>query len=277
MVENDIVNEFKKKGIDIYKIEKVTNSFSSNVYVVYSLKRKYIFKILYNNEKQKNEAMYIEYIINKIDVPKPLFSGTINNKSYNVISFIDGKSFSDSEAELLTDVQIFNIGVLLGKLHKIKPIDENYKSWTDYLYKCAERAHKNLGNILDKNDKIYNFIISTIDIIKGTYKNVVLHLDFRIGNIIFGNKEYLIDFESMRSGDPAFDFLKLKRILNKEKFNIFLEGYKSIKTMDEYFIFRLDFYNIFDAYTSVNWCYERNKLDSDFCDNSLNILKKEFL
>lgn len=276
MIEKNIIEEFKKHDIVIYRLDKVTNSYSSNVYIAYSKTQKYIFKILYNEEKQKGEAMYIKYISDKVNAPKLVFSGSINDKSYNVITFIEGKSYSDSDIELLSDEQIFKIGILLGKLHTIKPLDKNNESWINYLYKYAEKSNKNLENVLDNNEKIYGSIINSIESIKGTYENVILHLDFRVGNIIFGDKEYLIDFESMKSGDPAFDFLKMKRILSDEKFDIFMEGYKNVKNIDNSILERINFYNIFDAYTAVNWCYERNKLDSDFCKESIKILKKEF-
>ena len=276
MIEKEIIKEFKKHNIAIYRLDKVTNSYSSNVYIAYSKTKKYIFKILYNEEKQKGEARYIKYISDKVNTPKLVFSGRIDEKSYNVITFIEGKSYSDGDIELLSDEQIFKIGILLGKLHTIKPLDKNNESWINYLYKYAEKSNKNLENVLDNNEIIYGSIINSIESIKGTYENVILHLDFRIGNIIFGDKEYLIDFESMKSGDPAFDFLKMKRILSEEKFDIFMEGYKSVKNIDNSILERINFYNIFDAYTAVNWCYERNKLDSDFCNESIKILKKEF-
>ena len=276
MIEKDIIKECKKNGIDIYRLDKVTNSYSSNVYIAYSKKEKYVFKILYNEEKQKCEARYIKYISDKINTPKLVFSGSINDKLYNAITFIEGKSYLDGDIELLSDEQIYKIGILLGKLHNIKPLDEDDESWINYLYKYAKKSSRNLENVLDDNKIIYDSIINSIESIKGTYENVILHLDFRVGNIIFGDKEYLIDFESMRSGDPAFDFLKMRRILSKEKFDIFLEGYKTVKNIDVSIIERINFYNIFDAYTSVNWCYERNKLDSDFCKKSIKILKKEF-
>lgn len=276
MIEKDIIKEFKKYGIKIYRLDKITNSYSSNVYVAYSKDNKYIFKILYNLEKQKGEAYYIEYLSNKIAVPELIFSGSIKDSYYNVISFIEGKSYKDSEIKQLTDEQVYKIGVLLGELHNVKPTDKNPDSWINYLHRYVNKAYKNLKDKIENNKEIYEFIMNSIKSIEGTYENVILHLDYRIGNIIFGeDKEYLIDFESMKNGDPAFDFLKINRLLSKKKFEIFLKGYKSIKKVDDTMIERIRFYNIFDAYTSINWCLERNKFDSDFSKKSMKILEKE--
>ena len=48
MIEKEIIKEFKKHNIAIYRLDKVTNSYSSNVYIAYSKTKKYIFKIFCN-------------------------------------------------------------------------------------------------------------------------------------------------------------------------------------------------------------------------------------
>ena len=61
-----IIKIFKEKGIEVTNIEKANNSFSSNVYIISSTKDKYVFKILFNEEKQK----YVDLLRQRCDIFK---------------------------------------------------------------------------------------------------------------------------------------------------------------------------------------------------------------
>lgn len=276
MKNEEIISIFENNNINVDRIESINNSFSSNVYIVYSDNKKYIFKILFNKIKANDEAKYMQYLQKYIDVPQFLFSGNKSEKYFNVMTYVDGKSFIDSEIKNLTLNDAYNMGVLLAKLHSIPLIDNEKNSWYKYLNEYLEKSNYSLKTILKNNNVIYEFILSEIKNIKKDYDNVILHLDYRVGNILFGDKVYLIDFESMKNGDSCFDFLKMYRSLSKKQFNEFLKGYNSIRKSDDKLKERIEFYNIFDAYTSLNWCIERNCIDSEFYQKNYKILMKKF-
>ena len=54
-------------------------------------------------------------------------------------------------------------------------------------------------------------------------------MDFKIENIIFNQIPALIDLESVRTGNPIFDFIKMNKLLNDKQFSAFKEGYQSLK------------------------------------------------
>ncbi len=91
-------------------------------------------------------------------------------------------------------------------------------------------------------------------------------MDFRVGNIMIANNNEvgIIDLESMKNGEYVFDFVKMNRIFNEDNFNIFLDGYKSVKSIDADFDEKLKFYSFFDSYTSLYWCVSKNQTDLDF-------------
>lgn len=100
-------------------------------------------------------------------------------------------------------------------------------------------------------------------------------MDFRIGNLMFKKDEIgLIDMESMKNGEYVFDFVKMHRVLTEDKFNILLLGYKEIRKIDDNFFEKLDFYSLFDSYTSLWWSASKNKTDSDFYRTNYAIVRK---
>ena len=272
MKEYEIVEIFKKLSIRVTRINKVTNSYSSNVFIVESKRNKYIFKILYNDTKRKTEKEFLEYLYDYIKVPKLISSGKYKNYNYNILEFVSGLSYKDNEGYKLIDKQIYDSGVLLAKLHSVKTIKED--KWIEYLKSYLFKTYNYLNNKIDFNNEIYDYLSKEIDNIK--YEKGLLHLDFRIGNIMYNHKLTLIDFESVKVGDMSFDFLKMKRALSTKQYAIFKQGYKSIKKLPKYLEKNLKFYKIFDSYTSMGWCVERNQMDSDFYKTNYDYLKGIF-
>ena len=122
------------------------------------------------------------------------------------------------------------------------------------------------------NEVIYNKLIYELDnYIKMNYYKTLVHMDFRLGNLIFNDKVYLIDFESIKVGDPVFDFIKMKRILSKKQFNLLLKNYKY---KDNNFYKKMEFYNLFDAYTALEWCINNKQINSDYYNLNLKEVKK---
>ena len=277
MKNKDIYKIFDKLGIEIKKIDKATNSFNSNVYIVEGKKEKYVLKITNSEKKRLVESKYMDYLSNYIQTAKLISNGELNGKNYIVMTFFNGKNIFDEDAINLSDRELKNIGVVLGKLHSVPLIDDENDSWYIYLKDCLEKVQGVLKDVLkDENTIIYNYLKNYIENkLKDNYKNAILHMDFRVGNLIFRDNDVgIIDMESMKNGEYVFDFVKTSRILPKNKFNIILDGYKSIRDIDINFFEKLDFYVLFDSYTSLWWSLSKNKTNSDFYKMNYIIVQK---
>lgn len=270
MNKEKIENILKKEKIEIKNLNNAMNSFNSNVYIVTSINNeKYILKFCNNEQKMINESKYMKYLKPYILVPNVMGTGECEKKYYIIQSFLEGNNIYDNQANKLNNEQIKNIGILLAKLHSCELLDESNDSWIKYLNSCLDKTTDILETIFGKeeNQKINKCLKQYIakKLVNG-YKNSILHMDFRIGNLMFSqqNKIGLIDLESMKNGDYVFDFVKMNRILSKEKFEILLNGYNSIKKIEDNFEERLNFYSLFDSYTSLWWCVSRKQLNTDF-------------
>ena len=109
----------------------------------------------------------------------------------------EGENKYDEEADSLTDNQLKNIGIILAKLHSAPLIDEDNDSWINYLNDALEKTQEVLSKVFGKdNETIYNYLKGYINNeLKGNYKNSILHMDFRIGNLMFNEEEVGIYFE----------------------------------------------------------------------------------
>ncbi len=278
MKEKEIKNIFGKLGISVKKVSSASNSFNSNVYIVNSDdEKKYVLKISNSEKKRDVESRYMKYLSQYLPTAKILDNGCVDNKNYIVMTFFEGDNKFDEDASSLTASQLRNIGLLLAKLHNTPLIDKNNDSWINYLNDGLEKTQEVLSDMFGKdNEKIYRYLKQYIDNeLKDNYKNCILHMDFRIGNLMFKKDEIgLIDMESMKNGDYVFDFVKMHRVLTEDKFNILLLGYKEIRKIDDNFFKKLDFYSLFDSYTSLWWSASKNKTDSDFYRTNYAIVMK---
>lgn len=267
MEEKEIHEIFEEIKIEIKSITKAINSFNSNVYIIKTKDKKYVLKVSNNEKKKIIESKYMRYLSAYLPTATIITTGTKNDKNYIVMTFLEGENKLDEEANNLSDKQLRNIGILLGKLHSAALLDEDNDSWISYLNDCLEKTQDVLKKVFGSdNDIIYNYLKNYIEKeLKGKYQNSILHMDFRIGNLIFRDEDVgLIDMESMKNGEYVFDFVKTNRVLAKDKFLILLNGYKEIKNIDDNFYDKLNFYSLFDSYTSLWWSASRNKTDSDF-------------
>jgi Ser/Thr protein kinase RdoA (MazF antagonist) len=277
MEENKIIEIFKNLKINVRKIEGTTNSFNSNVYIITADEGKFVLKISNNEKKQKVESKYMTYLSKYLETAKVISTGSVLDKYYIVMTFFEGDNLKDEEADTLSDNSLKEIGILLAKLHTAPIIDEDNDSWTIYLNDCLEKTQDVLKKVFaDNNEVIYTFLKKYIkEKLTNNYKNSILHMDFRIGNLMFKKHSVgLIDMESMKNGDYVFDFVKINRSLPKEKFALVLNGYEEIKPLDSNFNERLDFYSLFDSYTSLWWSVAHNRCDSDFYKMNYNIVIK---
>lgn len=280
MSEEKIKDIFRKLKIEMKEFSKASNSFNSNVYIIADTNgKKYVLKFCNNEKKMLNESKYMKYLKSYLPVSEVIGNGVCDEKYYIIQSFFEGNNIYDEKANELNDVQVKNMGILLAKLHSCQLLDKASNSWLEYLNDGLDKTVSVLEKIFGReNNKIISeFLRKYIrQNLANNYKNSILHMDFRIGNLIFGkeNEIGLIDLESMKNGEYVFDFVKVKRLFNKDKWEIFLSGYDSVKLREDNFEERLRFYSLFDSYTSLWWCVSRNKLDTDFYRLNYNIVMK---
>lgn len=280
MNKEKIKQIFNKFEIEIREIKSATNSFNSNVYIVTSvLNKKYVLKFCNNEKKMINESKYMKYLKTYLPVSDVVGTGECNERYYIIQSFFDGSNKYDEDANELSDEQVKNIGILLGKLHSCELLENDTGSWITYLNVCLDKTVETLEKVFgpEDNSKISKFLSNYINNnIANNYKSSILHMDFRIGNIMFGNNDQigLIDLESMKNGEYVFDFVKMNRLFNDVNFFKFMEGYNSVRQVENNFNERLDFYSLFDSYTSLWWCINKNQLDTDFYKLNYNVVKK---
>lgn len=278
MSEEKIKDIFGKLKIEMKEFGKASNSFNSNVYIIASTNgEKYVLKFCNSEKKMFNESKYMKYLKLYLPVSEVIGSGVCDEKYYIIQSFFEGDSIYDEKANELNDVQVRNLGILLAKLHSCQLLDKASNSWLEYLNDGLDKTVSALEKNFRREDNkiISEFLRKYIrQNLANNYKNSILHMDFRIGNLIFGkeNEIGLIDLESMKNGEYVFDFVKVKRLFNKDKWEIFLSGYDSVKLREDNFEERLRFYSLFDSYTSLWWCVSRNKLDTDFYRMNYNIV-----
>ena len=110
----DVIRKIFDKD-EIEDIKKLGNSYSSNVYLITFKKNKYIFKILKLEEKRIVEKDTLKYLKNSIKVPKLIKTGVYSDIYYNIMEFVEGKSYLDNESENIADEELLKMGSILSK------------------------------------------------------------------------------------------------------------------------------------------------------------------
>src|SRR5574344_1179764 len=255
---------------NIKNIKEINTSFSQKIMYVEG-ENKYIVKIYKNIKKGENEKRFLEYFKKNLNVPKVYKSGIEEKEYFIIMEYIEGITYQD-EDELTIDNDVFkNIGRLLGQMHSLKPIEDD--NWIEYMLKRINENYLVLKGKGIKFDKCYEYLIKETKLLK--YEPCCIHSDFRMGNLILGNDVTLIDLESVKTGDSIFDFMKLYRVLNDTQFNCLIEGYTNIKKLDNNFLKKLHFYNLYDAFTTMGYCIIENRYNSDFYKFNYDNLYKE--
>ena len=203
----------------------------------------YMFKEIGDIKKFNNEAKWLKKL-EELNFYSPKIICTYNQTI--ITEKINAKSIKDEEAK----GHLYNIGKLIGKLHNL-PIKSN-EDWKEKLLEGLEELKKSAKNVIEENlyKKITNFLdeaIKSIDI----SENVIIHKDIRPENILNkDDKYYLLDFESMNTGDRDYDFIRMLNIFNQkqvyqyEDFKDFMDGYKSIRE----FYFDVQKWNLYSKY-----------------------------
>lgn len=203
----------------------------------------YMFKEIEDIKKFNNETKWLKKL-EELNFGSPKIIGTYNQTI--ITEKINAKSIKDEEAK----EHLYNIGKLIAKLHNL-PIKSN-EDWKEKLLEGLDELKKSAKNVIEENlyKKTTNFLDEAIKNINIS-ENVIIHKDIRPENILNkDDKYYLLDFESMNTGDRDYDFIRMLNIFNQkqvyqyEDFKNFMDGYKSIRE----FYFAVQKWNLYSKY-----------------------------
>jgi Ser/Thr protein kinase RdoA (MazF antagonist) len=224
-------------------------SFGSEVYLVQTDNGPRILKFSHNEGKFWREIKTIEFLQTNILVPK-IISTTHPKSGMNgaiLMEKIPGKAIS---AKDFTKGLAEGCGEILGQLHSM-PVSglgsfekDGFKAyafsrWWDYRKDLVLGAWTEIieptvdPEILKKSKAVLNSYYEKFH----SEENCLIHCDFRPGNILAHTSVTgIIDFESARTGDAAYDFIKFHEALFKNEngfWQSFLNGYSKFKSLPD--------------------------------------------
>lgn len=215
----------------------------------------------------------LEDIDKNIPVPKVLDSGIHDDKTYIVLSKIEGEKLSDIFKENLDidkEKYLYLYGESLAKIHKLN-IDWNLARTRDINDYPDINFYKELD---DWENKVIKYLKETKP--QTITYNTFIHGDFHFVNILWDNYEItgILDWEYSGMGFMEQDIAWSLILRPGQKFmdnindvNSFLEGYKSTNNYDN---------------EKLKWCYingtmhfylmNRNKNDNIYLDKLKQII-----
>ena len=238
---------------NIQSIEKIVheNSLSSSIYLITQNAQKYILKIPYNEIRYFREVYFLNFLKDKIKIPKIIKTIEPEEKLSGAIlmEYIDGDILN---AKTLTKTQAFQMGELLACVHNIPckyfgDVAKNELNSTNNLtfqkilkddfFESLEECQNVLPD--DFLKKIELFFSDQIEHLPNLDGPKITHRDFKPGNIIYknGKIEALIDFEISKFNFAEEDFAQIEYLVwdnfpNTKK--DFLDGYKSIRKLPDF-------------------------------------------
>lgn len=275
---NEEIIELFKNNTDIEVDRSGLNETTDEVEIHTAFKKESAegyYVIIYKDKKRREkENKYYNYLYNNgINTFYTIFSGKYYDKEINIFdNYFECVAYNNNLVN-----REYDIGKTIATIHNLKPLDEEL-SWTDFLLEKIEKAHKGLKEILDNdlNDFIYNYLKKYInEELKNNYKNTLIHCNLS-KNCVIGKEGYIaiIDLENVRNGDYIYDLRKINEFIsiniftNENNFNKVLDGYKSIRNIDDNISERIDFYGIYDRYVFI---YESN-ISKYYSDVQLNFI-----
>lgn len=244
---------------DINDIRQFENALFNKVYFINATNGKYVIKIAIGDTKKqelKREKYIIKFLENKMAVPTILMYNEFDGISYVLMEYIEGKTLQNLLSDNNTDKisRIHSLGQTLNEIHKIKLI-EHY-NYFEILNCQLQKAESNMNNnLLDPEEFIIDGtylepkqVLNELTIYKTEAGDIcLLHGDFRPKNIIYNEKNVVIDWGFYDIGDPYYDIAIILYYFNQKEQAAFLNGY-GIQSLDyarlRYFDYLSKFINV---------------------------------
>lgn len=257
------------------KATRITEeSFASEVYLVESATEQRILKCAHNEAKYWRELRTLDFLKDHISVPAileavhpaPDFRGAF------LMNRLAGRPLA---AESIDRETVRACGRWLADLHSI-PVEglgsfqregferSSFGSWWAYRRDLIFGPWtRSIEGQIDAAilGKIHQAFSKYFEILQDT-EICCLHADFRFGNILAENGQIigLIDFESSRTGDPSYDFIKIYEALQSQPnlWNEFLDGYSERRSLPD-LEKTLPYYELDLNFGFLQWAVLRNE------------------
>lgn len=193
-----------------------------------------------------SEIKFLQLLRHKVNVVEPLYiSGTSvfeqDDKVISLFKYVEGPKWHELEH---TDAIIYQAGKQLALIHKIS--SESEVIYNRYDYKEHNDIKLYLKNFSGAEFiEEYNEVISLIESISKKENYFLIHGDYLFSNIIYNDGLTIIDFDDCEYGYYIYDIavymfyyllggnpLDMNIPLNRERFKTFMNGYKSVRDVD---------------------------------------------
>lgn len=268
--------------LDVKEMYEVSESYSSTVRILQLENgEKLVLKLPYNQSKLMREESVLKLLSQNTLVPD-LIDTWYGDDSHNgalLMTYIDGDPMLSTDDDGL----IYQAGKILAELHEVKletfELDEKNDDWWGSLKQRFDRWMEEIIGFIPKDiflasQDYFTRIVEKSQSVDGPR---LTHFDFRPGNLLVKDHQIvgLIDFESSRGGSVDIDFTKIAEYIWKENprsKEIFLQGYRSVREIPD-IENHLPIYEFFNAVGGIAWCVRRDKLQDNFYDENLKVIK----
>lgn len=290
VIRQDIRNNLKKIIQKKYSINnlKELNGYQNFIYEGEINNKKLIFRISHSSHRNKveleEELGFINLLdINKVPVSKPVKLYSLEyveeikseKEAYFLCVFEKAKGVTWREKNH-TDMNFFNDGRALGKLHKTsKNTEKQFKRqpWSENQYlQIAEKVIPDKNILKSMNELIYK--LNNLPKTRDSYG--LIHGDYLFSNLIYDNDEItIIDFDECEyswfvydiavylfyyilGGDPKDIDIEA----NKKLFKKFMSGYIQENEINMYWIEKLPDFLRLREFVLLSSIYRSFNLDS---------------
>lgn len=289
-IRQDIRNNLKQKIQKKYNINslKELNGYQNFIYEGELNNKKYIFRISHISHRNKieleEELRFISLLdINEVPVSKAVILSSYEyveeikseKETYYLCVFEKAKGVTWREKNH-TDMNFFNAGRALGKLHKTSKTTEkefNRKSWSENQYlQITEKVIPD-KNILNSMNELINKLNS---LPKTNASYGLIHGDYLFSNLIYNNDEItIIDFDECEYSWFVYDIAvylfyyilggnpkDIDIESNQDLFKKFISGYIQENEIDMFWIEKLPDFLRLREFVLLSSIYRSFNLDS---------------
>ena len=227
---------------DIYTLEKMDKGLTNHNYLLTVTNKKYVVRI------PRSDSEHISNRVHEFEVSEMVKSIDTNIIYFDCESGIKISEYIENVWEYnecpFTD-KIERCAILLKKLHALPKV-----SFTFDPFQTLETYKSHVQQPLF-DLRIYDEQIQQVKLFQNPH--TLCHNDVVSGNVLFGEKDYLIDYEYAGNNDPLFDvvsFLSENKIFDQTLRERFYQTY--FTTLDE--TTRKQLY-LWEVFQNVLWCY----------------------
>ena len=270
-----LLDQLKIRATSVVRLEE--SSFGSKVYRIDTDTQIRVIKLFYGSREYWRERKTLELLEPQGFVPKVLdgLQSTDNFDGALLLEYIANENL----ASLQIDNSLAHAtGARLAQIHQnsletlgffgAKGVETiSYKGWWSFRRHLltnywADFVRKRMDESFVQ--RCCEHIMQLTQSFSDEEPTCLIHCDFRFGNVLRRKNGELsiIDFESSREGDGAYDFIKIWEQIgyqnNGQEWTSFLEGYASIRPLPENLNAKLEYYWFDLNFGFLYWAIDRN-------------------